>query len=118
MHETERGLNTLYSALRNCKNEASLLSIAKHDGRQTQEYQAVNHRPLPITPKYHQSYPHLSSYKRAAAPRTMPKTPAVGTAMWAAAPVLVAAAEADEAAEAALREADDWTDDWLEAADD
>jgi len=48
----------------------------------------------------------------------MPKTPAAGTAMWAAAPVLVAAAEADEAAEAALREADDWTDDWLEVADD
>lgn len=38
--------------------------------------------------------------------------------MLFAAPVLVAAAEADEAADAALREADDWTDDWLEAADD
>lgn len=59
-----------------------------------------------------------SSYKRAAAPRTIPKIPIAGTAMLLAAPVLVAAAEADEAADAALREADDWTDDWLEAADD
>jgi hypothetical protein len=38
--------------------------------------------------------------------------------MWAAAPVLVAAAEADEAAEDALREALREADDWTEAAED
>jgi hypothetical protein len=51
-----------------------------------------------------------SFYKRAAAPRTIPRTPAAGIGMLAAAPVLVAAAEADEAADDALREADDWTE--------
>jgi hypothetical protein len=51
-----------------------------------------------------------SSYKRAAAPRTIPRTPAAGIAMLAAAPVWVTAAETDEAADAALREADDWTE--------
>lgn len=51
-----------------------------------------------------------SFYRRAAAPRTIPRTPAAGIAMLAAAPVLVAAAEADDAADDALREADDWTE--------
>jgi hypothetical protein len=78
----------------------------------------MKHQPLTIIPKHRRLSWSLSSYRRAAAPRTIPMTPAAGAAMWAAAPVLVAAAEADEAAEDALREALREADDWTEAAED
>jgi hypothetical protein len=78
--------------------------------------EAPNRKPSTINryPEVPLVVPASSSfYKRAAAPRTITRTPAAGMDMLAAAPVLVAAAEAEEAADDALREADDWT----EAAD-